>query len=121
MSQGHEARSFENLEGLLREALSPLEPPEDLADRLDKRLSTITDLAAEELEGWELSAMRDPREWPAIPRAAAAAAVGTAAGAALVVLRVRAQHRRRTAKDPLDYVEGTLRAAVDETRKLLDR
>lgn len=116
-----DARSFSDLEGLLRQALAPLEPPEDLSERLDARLSTITDMVAEELEGWELSAIRDPREWPGIPRAAAAAAVGTAAGAALVVLRVRAQHRRRTATDPLDYVEGTLRAAVDETRRLLDR
>ena len=121
MSPGQDARPFENLEALLRQALAPMEPPEDLAQRLDTRLSSITDMAAEELEGWELSAMRDPREWPTLPRAAAAAAVGTAAGAALVVLRVRAQHRRRDATDPLDYVEGTLRAAMDETRKLLDR
>ena len=118
MSQG----SFEEgLEALLRQALTPLEPPEDLAERLDARLSSITDMAAEELDGWELSAIRDPRSWPHIPRAAAAAAVGTAAGAALVVLRVRAGHKRREATDALDYVEGTLRAAVDETRKLLDR
>lgn len=110
-----------DFEGLLRRALAPVEPPEDLGHRLDTALSNLTDLAAEELDSWELSAMRDPRTWPGLPRTVAAAAIGTTAGAALVVLRVRAQHRRRTAKDPLDYVEGTLRAAVDEARKLLDR
>ncbi|HYF28235.1 MAG TPA: hypothetical protein VD931_21000 [Baekduia sp.] len=112
-----------DIEALLRRALQPVEPPADLGARLESRLSTITDMAAEELEGWELSAMRDPREWPTIPRAAAAAAIGTAAGAGLVVLRVRAGHRkrRRNAGDPLELVEDTLRAAVDETRKLLDR
>ena len=53
----------------------------------------------------------------------AAVAVGTTAGAALVVLRVRQQHRRRAAKasDPIDLAERTLRAVADETRRILDR
>jgi hypothetical protein len=75
-----------NLEGLLRRALAPVEPPDDLALRLEETLTNLTELAAEELEGWELSAMRDPRNWV---RPAAALVVGTGAGLALVVLRAR--------------------------------
>ncbi|HEY2767559.1 MAG TPA: hypothetical protein VGI76_04845 [Solirubrobacteraceae bacterium] len=75
-----------HLEGLLRRALAPVEPPEDLAWRLEDTLTSITELAVEELEGWELSAMRDPRNWV---RPAAAVVVGTSAGLALVLLRAR--------------------------------
>ena len=35
-----------NFEGLLREALAPVEPPADLAERLEHTLTTITELAA---------------------------------------------------------------------------
>jgi hypothetical protein len=75
-----------NFESLLRRALAPVEPPADLVGRVEETLTSITELAAEELEGWELSAMRDPRNWV---RPAAALVVGGAAGAALVALRVR--------------------------------
>lgn len=109
-----------NIENLLARALAPVDPPEDLAARLESTLSGLTDLAAEELEGWELGAMRDPRNWV---RPVVAAAVGTSAGAALVVLRVRQQHRRRAraAENPLDLAQRTLEAVADETRRLLDR
>jgi len=79
-----------NLESLLRLALPPVEPPEGLMGRLEETLTGITELAAEELEGWELSAMRDPRNWA---RPAAAVVVGGAAGVALVLLRVRRRAR----------------------------
>lgn len=79
-----------NLESLLRRALAPVEPPEDLAGRLEETLTNITELAVEELEGWELSAMRDPRNWA---RPAAALVVGGAAGLALVILRARRRGR----------------------------
>ena len=75
-----------NFEGLLREALAPVEPPADLVERLESTLTSITEMAADELEAWELSAMRDPRNWA---RPAAALVVGGAAGAALVLLRAR--------------------------------
>ena len=75
-----------SFEALLRQALAPVEPPEDLAQRLEGTLTSITELAAEELEGWELSAMRDPRNWV---RPAAALVLGGSAGVALVVLRAR--------------------------------
>jgi hypothetical protein len=79
-----------NLESLLRRALAPVEPPADLVGRVEETLTNLTELAAEELEGWELSAMRDPRNWA---RPAAALVVGGAAGAALVALRVRRRAR----------------------------
>jgi hypothetical protein len=76
---------------LLRRALAPVEPPADLAQRLETALTNLTELAADELESWELSAMRDPRNWV---RPAAALVVGTTAGAALVLLRARQRARR---------------------------
>jgi hypothetical protein len=79
-----------NFERLLRRALAPVEPPADLVGRVEETLTNLTELAAEELEGWELSAMRDPRNWA---RPAAALVVGAAAGAALVALRVRRRAR----------------------------
>jgi hypothetical protein len=110
-----------NFESLLREALSPVEPPEDLAVRLESTLQSITELAADELQEWELSTMRDPRNWA---RPAAAVIAGGAAGAALVLLRAR-----RRAHDNVSHgglVGGTRetagRALKDvrrETRKLL--
>jgi hypothetical protein len=74
------------IEGLLRRALTPVEPPAGLSERLEETLWSITEMAAEELEGWELSAMRDPRNWV---RPAAAVLVGGSAGGALVLLRAR--------------------------------
>jgi hypothetical protein len=79
-----------NFESLLREALAPVDPPQDLAQRLEGALTGLTELAAEELEAWELSAMRDPRNWV---RPVAAVVVGGTAGVALVVLRARRRIR----------------------------
>jgi hypothetical protein len=80
------------VERLLRSALVPVEPSGALSDRLERRLSELTDAAAEELAEWELSAMRDPRNWA---RPVAALLVGGVAGGALVVVRARQQQRRR--------------------------
>ena len=79
-----------DFEALLREALAPVEPPADLAHRLETTLVNLTELAQDELEAWELSSMRDPRNWA---RPVAATVVGAGAGTALVLLRVRRQHR----------------------------
>src|ERR1700676_1415320 len=57
------SEALPNFEGLLREALAPVEPPAALAERVEATLMSITELAADELEAWELSAMRDPRNW----------------------------------------------------------
>ncbi len=84
------SEAVSGLEGLLHKALSPVEPPEDLGRRLESTLTSLTESAVEELEAWELSAMRDPRNWV---RPAAAVVVGGSAGVALVLLRAR--HRAR--------------------------
>jgi hypothetical protein len=107
-------------ESLLLRALAPVDPPERLSERLEQTLTELTDLAAEELEGWELSSMRDPRNWV---RPVVAAGVGATAGTALVVLRVRAKNKRHRAnsKDFLELAERTLRDVADEARNLLDR
>jgi hypothetical protein len=117
------ARPDFDLEGLLRQALAPVDPPERLSKRLEETLSTLTDAAAEELDAWEMSAMRDPRNWPAAHRPVVAAAVGTTAGIGLILLRTRAKNKkaRSQASDPLDFAERTLRDLADEARRLLDR
>lgn len=109
-----------DFEALLRQALAPVEPPADMAQRLELTLVSLTELAQEELDAWELSAMRDPRNWV---RPAAAAVVGVSAGTALVVLRVRARHRVRKQRsgNPVELVERTLQDARDEARKILRR
>ncbi len=112
-----------DFERMLREALHPVEPPEELGLRLEATLANITELAAEELDAWELAAFKDPRNWKHAARPIGAAAIGVTAGAALVAVRVRQNHRKRrsASSDALDYAEQTLRAVADETRKLLDR
>ena len=109
-----------DVESLLWRAFAPVDPPESLSARLEQTLTTISDLAGEELESWELSAMRDPRNWV---RPAAAAAAGSLAGAALIVLQARNRQKPRieASTDPLDFVEQTARALADEGRRLLDR
>ena len=108
-----------DIEGLLRQAFRPVDPPESLATRLESTLQELSDLAAEELDAWELSAMRDPRNWV---RPVAAVAIGTAAGAGLVVLRVRSQHRKQKKHfHGVELAERTLRSAADEVRRLVDR
>ncbi len=112
--------STTEFEARLRAALQPVDPPEDLAVRLERTLVNLHELAADELEAWELSAMRDPRNWV---RPVAAAAVGTAAGAGLVVLRVRGQQKRRRAQSSgnVDFAKRTVRALGGEVRKLVGR
>jgi hypothetical protein len=107
-----------DFEALLREALTPVDPPADLAQRLELTLVNLTELAQEELEAWEMSAMRDPRNWV---RPAAAAVVGATAGTALVVLRVRSRHRSRKQQSAnvLDLVSRTLHDVAEEARRLL--
>jgi hypothetical protein len=109
--------SAAEFESLLREALRPVDPPADLIQRLELTLVSLTELAQGELDSWELSAMRDPRNWV---RPAAAAVVGVSAGTALVALRVRARHRtRRQQSSSLFELAGrTVRDVADEARRI---
>ena len=103
-----EQAAGDNFEEIIRRALAPVDPPEDLVQRLETTLVSLTELAADELEGWELSSMRDPRNWV---RPVAAIVLGTAAGAGLIVLGWRRQHRR----------QRNVRAAAVEVRRLVRR
>jgi len=107
-----------DFEALLREALTPVDPPADLAQRLELTLVNLTELAQEELESWEMAAMRDPRNWV---RPAAAALVGASAGTALVLLRVRSRHRsrRQQSSNLIELAERTLRDIAEEARRVL--
>ena len=108
------------LETLLREALAPVEPGVDFSVRLEDALASITALATEELESWELSAMRDPRNWV---RPATALVVGGAAATALVVLRARRQHDESGSAggqgSVRDFAERTLGDFSSEVRRLI--
>jgi hypothetical protein len=107
-----------DFEALLREALSPIDPPDDLAARMEMTLVNLTELAQEELESWELGAMRDPRNWV---RPAAAAVVVAGAGTALVVLRVRSRHRtrRHQSSSLFELAERTMHDIAEEARRVL--
>ena len=106
-------------ESLLLRALQPVDPPERLSERLEQTLTELTDLAAEELEGWEISSMRDPRNWV---RPVVAVAVGTAACAGLVVLRVRSQHRKQKKHvQGVELAQRTMRAAADEVKRVIPK
>ena len=104
-----------DVERLLRSALVPIEPSEALSDRLERRLSDLTDAAAIELAEWDPAAMRDPRNWA---RPAAAVVVGGMAGGALVLVRARQQHRKRQAT-PLRALERSMRGVASDVRKRL--
>jgi hypothetical protein len=79
---------------LLEAVLAPIEPPASLAVELELHLADVQSAAIEaleELSDWEAGAFRDPRNWV---RPAAAIAIGTAAGTALVLLRMRQARKR---------------------------
>ena len=88
-----------------------------MPERIESTLVNLTEMAADELEAWELSAMRDPRNWA---RPAAAVVVGTTAGAALVLLRAR-QRRRSRSSGVIDAAEQALKDVYGEARKLLPK
>ena len=107
-----------DIESMLKNALQPVEPPEQMVEKLEQRLSLVADQANQDLASWreeltesELRSLRDPRNWV---RPAAAGAVSVAAGAALVVLGLR-----RRAPDS-KAVESSLRQLADDAQRLAD-
>ena len=105
----------DRVERLLRTALVPIEPPEALSDRLERGLSELTEAAVTELADWEMSAMRDPRNWG---RPAAAIIVGSIAAGGLVLVRARQQQKKRQATG-LHALERSLRGVADDIEKRL--
>ena len=89
-----------DVEGLLNDALRPMEPPERLSGRLEDTLSAVTQAAAEELSDWadeltesELRALRDPRNWV---RPVVAVSAGGVATGALVLFELRRRGRSKS-------------------------
>jgi type VI protein secretion system component VasF len=105
-----------DVEGLLRRALAPVDPPEDLSARVRGTLQSIRETAAEELEGWELAAMRDPRNWV---RPAVAVVGGAAAGAGLLLLGLQ-QRRRVRSRTLLERAEQTASDVAASARKFFE-
>ncbi len=107
-----------DVEALLRRAMAPIEPPERLGTRFEETLQTLSEMAADELESWELAAMRDPRNWV---RPAVAVAVGGAAGTGLAVLRWRQVSRQRRGAPRASALDRAAEDAVRVVRRGLDR
>jgi hypothetical protein len=105
----------ERVERLLKMAFAPVEPPEALSDRLERGLSELTEVAAAELADWEMSAMRDPRNWA---RPAAAIVVGSMAAGGLVLVRARQQQKKRPATG-LHALVKSIRGVADDIEKRL--
>ena len=115
--------TFEDMERRLRAALAPIDPPVDLEQRLELTLGEIVELAADELESWEIEAIKDPRNWPrAAIGPAAAVVVGSGAAVGLVLLRTqRKRHKRRAqSRGARDLAARTLRDAAREALKVFN-
>ena len=117
---GHESGPGQEIMRLLEQALAPVDPPARFVDQLEQRLLSVEAAALEALEeiaDWELDVMRDPRNWV---RPVAAVAVGTAAGAALVVLGLRSRRRRSGGLRGIAEQSGKVtREAVSSARGLI--
>jgi hypothetical protein len=109
-------------ESLLRQALAPVDPPAELEVRLERTLGSLVGMAADELESWELSAVKDPKNWIRLARPAAAVVVGSGAAVGLVLVRTqRKRHgRRREAHNRIDLVGRTVRDLSREARRVID-
>src|SRR3954452_22363835 len=105
------------VERILRSALVPVEPPVDLAERMERRLTAVTDAAVDELADWDPSALRDPRRWA---RLVTAGIVGASGGGALVLVRARQNQKRRDAHG-LAALQKGMRSVVGDARRRLDR
>jgi hypothetical protein len=117
MSEG----SFD-IETRLRRALAPVDPPAELELRLEGTLGSLVEMAAGELEEWELSAIKDPRNWVRMARPAAAVAIGTGAAIGLVLLRTQRNRGRRQAasRNLLELAERTVRDAAREALRVFE-
>jgi hypothetical protein len=115
-------RASGEFEAALRRALAPVDPPAELEVRLEMTLGSLVELAADELESWELSAMTDPRNWGRVVPAAAAVLIGSGAAVGLIVLRTqRRRHKRRAAsRGAFELAERTLRDVAREALHVFD-
>ena len=103
------------VERLLHYALAPVEPPGDLSQRLERRLTEITDAAFGELAEFDPAALGDPRRWA---RLVAAGVVGAGAGGALVLLRARQKQKGREARGLRALQKGLGEVSAGARRRL---
>src|SRR5213595_1164199 len=100
-----------DVESLLRSALRPIEPPENLPGRVEETLSAVSES--------ELRSLRDPRNW--VRPAAAIAAGGVAAGGlVLVELRRRGGKKPSRFSDLADQVSEIADQIRDQVRNRID-
>ena len=104
-----------DFEALLRRALAPVDPPDELAGRVEETLTSITEMAADELEAWEIGAMRDPRNWV---RPAAAVLAGTGRWGARRAAHEAALQAAPRRDNVLELAERTVHDAMHEARRL---
>ena len=105
------------VERLLRGALVPIDPPERMGERLERRLTELTDAAVDELAEWDPSALRDPRRWA---RVVAAGVIGVGAGGALILVRAR-QKQKKSEAHGLQAVRKVTREVATDVRHRLER
>jgi hypothetical protein len=105
------------VERLLRGALVPIDPPERMGERLERRLTELTDAAVDELADWDPSALRDPRRWA---RVVAAGVIGVGAGGALILVRAR-QKQKKSEAHGLQAVRKVTREVATDVRHRLER
>jgi len=105
------------VERLLRGALVPVDPPGVMSERLERRLTELTDAAVDELAEFDAAALRDPRHWA---RLVAAGVVAGTAGGALILVRARQKQRRREASG-LRALQNGLREVSGDMRRRLRR
>lgn len=106
-----------DVERLLRYALVPVEPPASMSDRVERRLTELTDAAVDELAEWDPSALGDPRRWA---RFVAAGVVAASAGGALVLVRAR-QKQRSPATRGFEALQKSIREVRGEAAARLRR
>jgi hypothetical protein len=105
------------VERLLRGALVPIEPPGALGERLERRLTELTDAAADEWADFDPSALRSPRRWA---RLVVAGVVGAGAGGALVLVRARQKQKTREGR-ALQALQNGMRGVAADARRRLER
>ncbi len=99
-----------NIESLLEQAFTPVEPPVDMADRLESTLVSISKGAAEDLSEWELASIDDPRTWV---KPAVAVVAGSVAVAALYALRTK--NRQAQGDDFLKELKRVSRSTAERS------
>ena len=103
-----------DLERLLQGALVPVDPPGDLAQRLERRLTAVTGAAVDEIAEWDPSAFASPRRWA---RLVVAGVVGAGAGGALVIVRARQKQKRREARGLAALGKGMREVSTEMQRR----